>query len=1117
MKRLNNLHLRHWSMALFIPVLMAGCSDEIQDFHPIGGNEDLKLELKAIIDQVSTTRADESGFADGDRIGVFVVNYTDGAPGELALTSNVADNVAVRLDANSGKWDSATDIYWPDTKSMVDAYGYYPFNNALSSVSNYQFEVAADQSISASNGDMGKYEASDFLWAKTTSSFGEKINLTFHHRLAGIKVILKEGDGFSGDEFAKLPKIVTVDNTVRTASINLATGEVTASGNADRNIVMNPEADCYRAVVVPQTVGTSKSTIGLAIDGGDYSYTSDKGITYTPGKLHTFTLTVNKKAESGTYTIALASQSITDWETDTSSHDFDANSYLMVETKEAGTLKDMLAQLGADHKTVKNLKVIGPLNDEDCILMRSEMDNLSSVNLKEATFPDNILPENAFRGNNTIRRFILPETIVEIGGEAMSGTKPTSAIVVPESVTKIGGGAFSYIWENGEIILPSKLEYLENGAFYHTAAKFEMRLPSTLKYIGEYAFEEANYAYGTFCIPQNLEFLGYGAFIRTGSNMTGDVVLPAGLVENLNLEIGFANGTNITLPEGIRVIDRLAGKFNSPVILPQSLEKIESGAFYCTRFSSPITFPENLTYIGPSAFLESNLPGKVEIPKLIDCVKSSSFNNTAISELVVGDQVLQIEEKAFGYNDNLRKVSLGRNIEFIGREAFSNCSQIQVLVCLAKEPPSAAGAFDGCDFDRTILEVPKGCVGIYRNAPGWKEFKNITEHHELAIDLSEITCLDKGVTRSAIIRAEGAWTITSDSDWITVDQHSGEGRDELTFTVSPQDPNAPSREGLIVARLDGKDYKVEVKVRQLKADEAEDTPLVLQEASPRQGYSISLIILGEGFTASQIVDGTYMNVMKQTQEQFFAIEPYKSHRNQFTVATALACSPEEGLSDFSTNKQTRFGFYDLVANTDLTRKYVEDVFGDLVKGHMENVMVIFVANHNVFAGWSTICDDKFTIASVGRVDDDSVYPYDQRGLVQHFAGGEAFAGLGDEAVSHFDHIKSCRCGGCNALNKFNEMKRRGYFANLSLSGKMNEVPWKDFIFSPNYSADVDMWEGGYRHLRGVWRSESQSVMGTYISYYNVISRYAIYNEIMRRAGLTPSLEDFIQNDIIEKP
>lgn len=125
--------------------------------------------------------------------------------------------------------------------------------------------------------------------------------------------------------------------------------------------------------------------------------------------------------------------------------------------------------------------------------------------------------------------------------------------------------------------------------------------------------------------------------------------------------------------------------------------------------------------------------------------------------------------------------------------------------------------------------------------------------------------------------------------------------------------------------------------------------------------------------------------------------------------------------------------------------------------------------------------------------------------------------LGEEYVTHMEHIKGCTCGFCNKLPEYYSMKSKGLLDNLTLSSKINEAPWREFIFHPKYSQTVDMWEGGYNHLRGVWRSEPQSVMSTYIPYYNTISRYAIYKGIMRRAGLTPSLDDFIAKDKIEIP
>ena len=97
------------------------------------------------------------------------------------------------------------------------------------------------------------------------------------------------------------------------------------------------------------------------------------------------------------------------------------------------------------------------------------------------------------------------------------------------------------------------------------------------------------------------------------------------------------------------------------------------------------------------------------------------------------------------------------------------------------------------------------------------------------------------------------------------------------------------------------------------------------------------------------------------------------------------------------------------------------------------------------------------------------------------------------------------------------MKSKGLHENVTISGKSEDSPWREFMFHPKYSSIVDMYEGGPDHLRGVWRSESESVMSNYMPYYNTISRYAIYKQIMKRAGLTPSLEEFINNDKIEIP
>ena len=88
----------------------------------------------------------------------------------------------------------------------------------------------------------------------------------------------------------------------------------------------------------------------------------------------------------------------------------------------------------------------------------------------------------------------------------------------------------------------------------------------------------------------------------------------------------------------------------------------------------------------------------------------------------------------------------------------------------------------------------------------------------------------------------------------------------------------------------------------------------------------------------------------------------------------------------------------------------------------------------------------------------------------------------------------------------------GWFENLSLTGKMHEVPWSHLIFDSRYSDIVDIFEGGYMHTRGVFRSEQNSCMNNDIPYYSTISRESIVKRIKRYAGEVYSYEEFVAND-----
>ena len=144
------------------------------------------------------------------------------------------------------------------------------------------------------------------------------------------------------------------------------------------------------------------------------------------------------------------------------------------------------------------------------------------------------------------------------------------------------------------------------------------------------------------------------------------------------------------------------------------------------------------------------------------------------------------------------------------------------------------------------------------------------------------------------------------------------------------------------------------------------------------------------------------------------------------------------------------------------------------------------------------------------------YPFDFRGIVQHEAGGHGYAKLADEYIYHNAYIDVCPCSCCPHLegpNGFYAGKDCGWYSNLSTNGDMKTVEWAHLIFHPDYSNIVDMYEGGFFHTRGIYRSEANSCMNNNIPYYSAIQRQEMVERIKRYAGEEFSLEEFYAKDV----
>lgn len=1105
---------RHLIFTGLLGLSLTGCVKDL-DTPTVGeGDTTLPIQLYNEISQIPTTRVNDEGFCNGDGVGVYVVNYENGTAGTLRLEGNQADNVRYVYDEPNGKWTPDEAVYFRDKHTHVDLIGYYPYSTPTS-VEAYPFEVAKDQSTDAANGLLGGYEASDFLWGKTVdvAPTTQRINIKFQHRMAGTLVSLSEGTGFAEGEFAQLEKAVLVTNTIRKATIDLATGEITPSGDVPTTgIVPYKKGGEFRAVVVPQTVAASTPLFSITVDGTPYVFRKTEPFAYTGGKLHKFTIEISKKSESG-LEFKLLGESITAWETDNISHDATAREYIIIDCPEAGTLKECIAAAGKDYTKVKNLKVTGTIDARDFYMMRDEMTALQSINLKEVeiaayrgidsnyvSFNANEIPDNVFANKSTLIRFVFPENITKIGGSAFSQTNLSGSLVIPNGVTEIGTWAFSNCPFGGTLTLPRSLKIIRDNAFSGIDCIGPLDIPNTVTHIYASAFGGCSGFTGQLKLPDGLHFLGPCAF-EGCSGFTGSLTIPSQIKRIETSCFNNCSGLNGTLS------------------LPKGLTEIENYAFARCSFRGTLNLPENLLIIGLGAFGYNQFSGELKLPQSLPVIKDRAFeDNPRLTGIVeFPEEIVSIAPGVFLNCSQLQGVVIPKNVEAIREGAFENCFQLNSITCKAQNPPQlSATAFAGVAKDNFTVEVPEEAVASYSTAPEWKEFRRFAAHRDFSISRNLFRALNASHSKTLVMRAPSgeAWSVESKPDWVTVEPMNGVGKVEVTVTVAEQPKGAGNRTGEVVFLLDGKDYRSRTTIEQYDYQYGDGDVLTAQRAT--KGAGVDLVFMGDCFDAKDIAEGKYLDAMNEAIGYFFAVEPYKTYRDYFNVYTIFGLSPDSGVGDVNTIREAKFGsayaLGGITPDESVCFEYACKA-PTVTQDKIGRTLVTLIENTEDYGGITYMWGDGSAIACCPMSRD--VYPYDFRGLVQHEAGGHGFGKLGDEYIYHNAFIQTCGCLCCPHVKEFNDNKSRGWFENLSLTGNMYDVPWSHFIFDPQYSNLVDIYEGGYMHMRGVFRSEPNSCMNNNVPYFSAISREAIVKRMKGYAGESYSFEEFKAHDVLD--
>lgn len=1094
-------------------LILAACQNEtpVERTH----RAECKLTLAGEIDQLYLSRVNDNGFADGDVMGVYVVDYVSQQPGKLQASGNRGTNVKHTFDEPNFKWNSSYDIYFRDDKTPVDIYGYYPYSaNNPEDPENYAFQVQHDQQIAAHDGLLSGYEQSDFLWGKVAKVYATEhvIRLPMKHRLGNVCIKLKEGKGFSQGEWAELKKTVMVLNTTTDALINLSTGECTPQGEAkEAGILPHEHEGEYRAIVVPQTVGSGKTLFSITVGSVAYKFSKDVATVYEAGKMTNFTIEVNKKSATDDYEFRLTGESITPWEADLASHEGSMKEYVVINVPKAGTLKECIAAAGKDYTRIQSLKITGQIEMVDFVFMNG-MKNLSALNLKEVKimksgdgyYAEDMIPIAAFDswvnadGNvPRIYNLVLPDNLKAIGYRAFNVQSLSGSLIIPEGVKEIRERAFGECNNlTGTLSLPSTLEVIGVQTFEKCGFTCELLLPQNLRVIGSCAFRNCRGLYGHIILPEGLLEISSDAFSGC-LHLTGDLKIPQKVKE-----IG---------DEAFRGCSGLNGRLT----LSEGLEYIGFQAFYWCNFRGPLVLPSTLKSVGGDVFCDNMFSGELKLPASLKEIGGGAFNGCSriSGTLEIPENITAIKEQTFRGCRSIEKLVLPSTMDVIQSGAFYDCYDLGSIVCNAVNPPYVeSSAFDGVSKSNVVVEVPEASLASYRTASGWSDFKKIVAHHELICSPDSVVALNASLQKKLVIYAESDWEVEKCPSWCHLDKTSGSKKTEVTLTIDALAKGQEPREDDIVFVLKDKGYTASCGVSQCSYDYDEDEVITLQKAT--RGNGVNLVFLGDGYNNKDIANGTYLKDMKQQMEYFFGVEPYTTYREYFNVYTAIALSQESGVGTVNTLCDNKFettftGGASLMCNTNDVFKYALRM-PTVNSGNLNQTLIVLTPNTTDYGGVTSMWADGSAIAITPKSSD--YYPYDSRGIVQHEAGGHGFGKLGDEYIYHNAFISSCQCFCCPHEEEFNAAKANGWYENLSLTGKMHEVPWSHLIFNDKYSAVVDIYEGGFMHNRGVFRSELNSCMNNNIPYFSTISREAIVKRIKQYAGETYSFDEFVKND-----